>query len=66
MLRSHELRVPGMSCAHCVSTIERAVGSVDGVASVSVDLDDKVVRVEGGDDSVIRAALADAGYGADE
>lgn len=59
---THELQVPGMSCDHCVATVERAVTAVDGVESVAVDLEAKSVRVDGGEEPAIRAALADAGY----
>lgn len=29
--------VPGISCGHCVNTIEREVGSLEGVAEVKGD-----------------------------
>ncbi|MDH3270549.1 MAG: heavy-metal-associated domain-containing protein [Gemmatimonadota bacterium] len=31
------VNVPGISCGHCVATIEREVGELDGVASVSAE-----------------------------
>ncbi|HEY5522708.1 MAG TPA: copper chaperone CopZ [Desulfuromonadaceae bacterium] len=40
------LRVDGMSCEHCVKSIKNAVGTLSGVASVSVDLNAKTVTVE--------------------
>lgn len=54
--------VPGISCGHCRAAIEGAVGAVPGVASVTVDVDAKTVRVDGGDDAAVRAAIDDAGY----
>ena len=33
-----EFKVEGMTCAHCVRAVERAVGSVDPGADVVVDL----------------------------
>ncbi|WP_436836760.1 copper chaperone CopZ [Planococcus liqunii] len=32
------LKVQGMSCAHCVNTVESSVGELQGVSSVKVDL----------------------------
>lgn len=31
------VKVPNISCGHCVSTIEREVGEVDGVGSVKAE-----------------------------
>jgi len=31
------VNVPGISCGHCVSTIEREVSDIDGVASVKAE-----------------------------
>ena len=56
--------VPGMSCAHCRATIEKALAGVPGAGPVKVDLDDvRQVTTEGG---AIAAALADAGNPATE
>jgi copper chaperone len=58
-------RVPDVSCAHCVSAIENELGKIDGVASVTVDLDSKLVTVQA-DESVtdqrIREGIDEAGY----
>ena len=60
------LNVGGMTCAACVLHVENALGSVDGVLSVSVNLATEraaIVYVAGSvttDD--IRIALDDAGY----
>lgn len=34
-----------ISCEHCRTTIERALGEMPGIQTVSVDLADKVVQV---------------------
>lgn len=39
------VRVPNISCGHCVATIEREVGRVQGVASVKADRATKEVTV---------------------
>jgi len=58
--------VEGMTCASCVAHIEKAVGELDGVAAVSVNLatekadvtyDPARVRLSG-----IKRAITDAGY----
>ena len=54
--------VPEMSCDHCVAAINDAVGPLDGVESVAVDLDAKTVTVVGGDRAAIETAIDDAGY----
>lgn len=56
--------VPGMSCGHCKAAVTEEVSAVEGVDSVSVDLDSKRVDVTGAqlDDAAIRAAIEEAGY----
>ncbi len=54
--------MPGISCDHCKHAIEAEVGTVVGVSDVVVDVESKSVRVQGGDDAAIRAAIDEAGY----
>ena len=56
--------VPGVHCAHCAAAIKSEVGSVAGVATVEVDLERKLVSVNGAqlDDAQLRAAIDEAGY----
>ena len=56
--------VPGMSCGHCKHSVTEELTQVKGVAAVDVDLDTKLVVVqgEGLDDSALRAAIEEAGY----
>jgi copper chaperone CopZ len=58
--------VPEMSCEHCVRAVSEELEQVAGVASVEVDLETKLVVVQGAglDDTRLRAAIADAGYDA--
>ena len=59
--------VTGMSCAACQSRVEKAVGKVPGVDSVSVSLLTNSMKVEGDADPVaIIRAVEKAGYGAEE
>jgi copper chaperone len=63
-LREIRYTVPGISCDHCVRAISDEVGRVNGVRTVTVDVDTKLVTVRGEelDDAALRAALDEAGY----
>ncbi len=56
--------VPGMHCGNCERAVKTELATVPGVRSVAVDLDDKLVTVEGEklDDGALRAAIDEAGY----
>ncbi|MBW6389656.1 heavy-metal-associated domain-containing protein [Billgrantia antri] len=57
------LRIPDMSCNHCVSAISAAVKSVDNDASLEFDLAQRQVKVDStAEDEAIRTAIEDAGY----
>jgi copper chaperone len=58
-----ELKVPDMTCGHCVSTITKAVKELDASAKVDISLAEHRVRVESKvskEDLVHR--IAEAGY----
>ena len=59
--------VPGVSCEHCRSAITGEIGKLDGIDTVDVDLDTKLVTVTGVglDDAALRAAIDEAGYDVD-
>ncbi len=54
--------VPSISCGHCTQTIEDRVAPVEGVESVSADVDTKLVTVVGGDTDAVAAAISGAGF----
>jgi len=59
------LKVEGMSCGHCVKSIESSVGELNGVSSVKVDLANKEVTVEFQDEATlnqIKETIEDQGY----
>ena len=60
-----QFNVTGMSCAACSARVEKAVSSVEGVTSCSVNLLTNSMGVEGNatDESII-SAVEKAGYGA--
>ncbi len=60
-----ELPIAGMTCASCAGRIERAIGKVPGVESVSVNLASEKARVtldRAADPRSIAQAVSDAGY----
>ena len=59
-----ELDIEGMTCASCVSRVERKLGKLDGVsASVNLPLESAHVTVPGGiTDEQITATVEAAGY----
>ncbi|HEX9380983.1 MAG TPA: heavy-metal-associated domain-containing protein [Gaiellaceae bacterium] len=56
--------VPGMHCGHCERAVSEELRQVEGVDSVQIDLDAKLVTVRGGplNDASLRAAIEEAGY----
>lgn len=63
-----DLDIDGMTCASCVSRVEKALGSVAGVLKADVNLATKTARVEVTESAVnaadLIAAIDDVGYGA--
>ncbi|ALC81937.1 MULTISPECIES: copper chaperone CopZ [Bacillus] len=60
------LSVQGMSCGHCVQSIEGSVGELTGVSAVNVSLDSGTVDVEFNPNEVtldkIKETIDDQGY----
>ncbi len=60
------LRVKGMSCGHCVSSVKGALEQLNGITSVEVNLDDGKVDVTYNDSQVtveeIRGTIENQGY----
>ncbi len=58
-----QLKVTGMTCAHCVRAVETAVRGVAPDAHVAVDLAAGTVTVDGqADPAAVRAAIVEEGY----
>ena len=58
-----ELKVPDMTCGHCVSTITKAVQQLDPGARVEIALADHRVRVESkASKEDLLLCIAEAGY----
>jgi len=60
-------RVAGMHCGLCEAAVKQEVARVEGVESVAVDLEAKLVTVRGErlSDEALRAAIDEAGYAAE-
>jgi len=57
--------VPGISCGHCVATIERELKHLEGVLHVKAEQEPKRVTVEVADDSTlpeVERTLVEIGY----
>jgi len=66
-MKNVTLHVQGMSCGHCVKSVEGSVGQLAGVDLVTVKLDVGQVDVTFDDSQVsldtIKATIEDQGYG---
>ncbi|MBF6131548.1 heavy-metal-associated domain-containing protein [Nocardia otitidiscaviarum] len=57
--------VTGMTCGHCVGSVQKEIGKIDGVTNVDVDLASGLVKVESNAplaDADVVAAVDEAGY----
>ncbi len=57
--------VSGMTCGHCKATLTKAIGELDGVTEVGVDLATGQVTVTSAtapDDALIAEVVDEAGY----
>ena len=57
--------IEGMSCGHCAARIEKALGKLDGVSTVKVNLSGKFAELDAAkelSDQSVLAAIDSAGY----
>jgi len=58
-----QLHIEKMACGGCLKTVTEAIASVDPAATVSADMEKRMVTVDtAADRSRIEKALAEAGY----
>ena len=59
----YELKVDGMTCGGCVSSVKRALQAIDANARIDVDLHSKTVKIDTAVElHAVKAAVEDAGY----
>jgi copper chaperone len=67
-MKTTRLQVEGMTCGHCVSTVEKALRNQTGVRNASVHLESGAAEVEYDEASVapeqLIAAIREEGYSA--
>jgi copper chaperone len=59
------IKVKGMSCQHCVMSVTKALGQLEGIKNVQVDLAKGEVRFDNSKkiaSNRIEKAISDAGY----
>lgn len=65
-MKTTRLNVAGMTCGHCVQTVEKALRNRPGVNNASVDLDSGTAEVQYEETRVVPeqlvAAVRDEGY----
>ncbi|MFV2047884.1 copper chaperone CopZ [Metabacillus sp. YM-086] len=54
------IKVEGMSCQHCINSIEGSVGKLEGVSTVKVDLDRGTVNIDFDPEKVTKDKMKDA------
>lgn len=59
------IKIKGMSCQHCVMAVTKALGSLDGIKNVNVDLKNGVAtydEVQSVDPVAVVAVIKKAGF----
>ena len=65
MMNELKLKAPDIVCGGCAASIKNALGAMDGIKRIEVDIDKKSVAIEHDDDvsrEKIEAALDDIGF----
>ncbi len=65
MATTSTFQVEGMTCAHCVTSVQTEVSTIDGVTAVDVDLATGQVTVTSNtqiDPNAVSVAVEEAGY----
>ena len=44
-MKTSEIKIKGMSCNHCVASIQKALSALEGVKSVDVSLENEMVQL---------------------
>lgn len=68
-MREERIKVEGMSCQHCVSSVREALEALEGISGVRVNLETGEViflRSEGVSVEQVREAVERAGYSVED
>lgn len=64
-MKEIKVSITGMSCKHCKMALEGAIGQMEGVQAVEVDLASNSATIQVEDEGLleqIKATIEDAGY----
>ena len=64
-----KVEVKGMSCMHCVSSVEKALSAIEGVTDIAVSLEDSCATYEEAapvDEAKVKEAITKIGFEAGE
>jgi len=64
-MKTMSVKIPSISCGHCVNTIRREMGELRGVKTIEVNLETKTATIgydEPAAEADIEAKLVDIGY----
>lgn len=57
------LKITGMNCNHCVANVTKAISSIEGIETVTVDLPTETARIDGKFDmEALKKKIEDVGY----
>ena len=58
------IKIEGMTCGHCVESVDTALNALKGISEVKVDLEGNkaTVEAENVDDKTIKEAIEDIGF----
>ena len=64
-METKTIKVEGMQCNHCKMSVEKALGAIEGVVKVEVNLENKTATIESTkqiDDNKIKALIEEEGF----
>lgn len=65
-MKTSEIKIKGMSCNHCVASIQKALSALEGVKSVDVSLENEMATVEYDEaktkESIFKNVIDDIGF----
>ena len=65
-MKTSEIKIKGMSCNHCVASVQKALSALEGVKSVDVSLENEMATVEYDEakteESIFKNVIDDIGF----